>query len=83
MLEILILFFNGEERFSISYKMIQSLNNLFEDLKLINTTSEIKENIDHIVIPKVFANKVVKVETFIDKNILSNRKGIYISIQNF
>ncbi|MDQ0592904.1 endonuclease/exonuclease/phosphatase family metal-dependent hydrolase [Chryseobacterium ginsenosidimutans] len=47
----------------------------------MNATEEIDENIDHIVVPKTFGN-IEEAKVFVDKNILSDHKGIYISITN-
>ncbi|MBB6371985.1 endonuclease/exonuclease/phosphatase family protein [Chryseobacterium shigense] len=73
-------FRKAEEKFSINSKITKSLKNLFEDLNLINTTLEIKENIDHIIVPDTFKNNIIEVDTFINKDVLSDHKGVYISI---
>ncbi|GAA5096412.1 hypothetical protein GCM10023210_30140 [Chryseobacterium ginsengisoli] len=75
-------FKKSEENFSINSKITESLKDLFEELNLINTTSEIKENIDHIIIPNTFVQNIDEATSFVDKNILSDHKGIYISIHN-
>jgi exonuclease III len=75
-------FKKGEEHFSINSNTTESLKNLFEELNLINVTEEIDENIDHILIPKTFINKITEAKVFVDKDILSDHKGIYISINN-
>ena len=76
-------FKKGEERLSISSKTTESLKNLFADLKLKNITSEIKENIDHIVVPDVFANRTIETGIFADKNLISDHQGIFISVDHF
>ncbi|WP_326984987.1 hypothetical protein VUJ46_10800 [Chryseobacterium sp. MYb264] len=73
-------FRKGEESFSINSKTTKSLKDLFEDLNLINSTVEIEENIDHIIIPKAFMNNITETKTFVDKNLLSDHKGVFVSI---
>lgn len=75
-------FKKGEEKFSINLKTTESLINLFDDLKLINTTKEIDENIDHIIIPKSFVENNIEAKAFVDKDILSDHKGIYITLKS-
>jgi len=75
-------FKKGEGHFSINSNTTESLKNLFEELNLINVTEEIDENIDHVVIPKTFGNNIEEANFFVDKDILSDHKGIYISINN-
>lgn len=75
-------FKTSEEKFSINSETTKTLIDFFEDLNLINATKEIDENIDHIVIPKTFMNKLITSEAFVDKNILSDHKGIYISMSS-
>ncbi|MCS3871273.1 endonuclease/exonuclease/phosphatase family metal-dependent hydrolase [Chryseobacterium ginsenosidimutans] len=75
-------FKKGEEHFSINSNTTESLKNLFEELNLMNATEEIDENIDHIVVPKTFGNNIEEAKVFVDKDILSDHKGIYISINN-
>lgn len=72
-------FKKGEEKFSINSETTESLNLLFEELNLTNTTSEIDENIDHIIVPKTFAKNIIKAKTFVDKNIVSDHQGVYIT----
>lgn len=73
-------FKTAEEKFSINSKTTKALTDLFEDINLINATKEITENIDHIVIPKIFINNIFETGTFVDKNILSDHQGVYVSI---
>ena len=58
------------------------LNETFEKLKMKNLTSEIAENIDHIIISKEFMNnKKTKIETWnLDKK-LSDHIGICLTIE--
>ncbi|WP_294240109.1 hypothetical protein [uncultured Chryseobacterium sp.] len=72
-------FKKGEERFSVNTKTTAVLKELFEELNLVNVTSEIEENIDHIIIPKRFS-KNTEQGIFVDKNIVSDHKGIFISV---
>ena len=57
------------------------LNETFEKLKMENLTSEIAENVDHIIISKEFIkNKKIKIETWnLDKK-LSDHIGICLTI---
>ncbi|OAE90408.1 endonuclease/exonuclease/phosphatase family protein [Flavobacterium psychrophilum] len=57
------------------------LNETFEKLKMVNLTSEITENVDHIIISKEFIkNKKIEIETWnIDKK-LSDHIGICAKI---
>ncbi|MDN4013207.1 endonuclease/exonuclease/phosphatase family protein [Chryseobacterium gambrini] len=73
-------FRKGEEQFSINLKTTEALKNLFEELNIIPVTSEIKENIDHIIIPKVFSPNT-EFRIFVDKNVVSDHKGISISVK--
>ena len=46
------------------------------------TTQDIKENIDHIFLPKAIASKFqVLKDIFVEKNLLSDHQGIRISIK--
>jgi endonuclease/exonuclease/phosphatase family metal-dependent hydrolase len=75
-------FRKGEEKFSINSKTTKALTDLFDGLNLINATQEIKENIDHVVIPKTFVSNIIEVKSFVDKNIWSDHQGVFVSIQN-
>lgn len=65
-----------------SYYARNILNETFEKLKMENLTSEINENVDHIIISKEFIkNKKTKIETWnIDKK-LSDHIGICLTIE--
>ncbi|MFC3159240.1 Endonuclease/Exonuclease/phosphatase family protein [Chryseobacterium arachidis] len=76
-------FRKGEEQFTINLRTTESLQDLFEDLNLINTTSEIEENIDHLVIPKAFENNIIETGIFVDKDFISDHQGVFISIETF
>ena len=75
-------FRSGEEKFSISRKTTAGLTALFDDLQLINTTRQIRENIDHIVVPESFAGNIIEAGTFVDKYIVSDHQGIFIQFHN-
>lgn len=75
-------FRKGEERFSISSSTTETLKSLFKELNLINSTSEIEENIDHIIIPKGFSENT-ECRIFVDKNVVSDHKGVFISVEKF
>ena len=47
-----------KEDFKINKSTTDSLINIFEKLDLMNSTMNIKENIDHIIIPKLFENRL-------------------------
>lgn len=72
-------FKKGEENLCISSKTTADLKELFLDLKLINVTSEIQNNIDHIVIPEAFTNQFSDTGIFIEKDLISDHQGIFIS----
>ena len=76
-------FKKGEEKFSINPTLTEALKDLFEELNLTNTTEEIDENIDHIVIPKIFKNNIIEAKIFVDKDVLSDHQGVFISIKQF
>jgi len=65
-----------------SHKAKNTLNQTFERLEMENFTSEIEENVDHIIISKEFVkNKIIQIETWnLDKK-LSDHKGICITIK--
>lgn len=74
-------FKTGEERLSISSEITESLKDLFRDLSLTNISSEIEQNIDHIVIPENFANLTIETGVFAEKNMISDHQGIFISFK--
>ncbi len=73
-------FLEDEKYFTINSETTESLKSLFQKLNLTIATGEIKENIDHIVIPKFIGENLIEVETFVEKDVLSDHKGISISI---
>jgi len=75
-------FRKGEENFSINSKITKSFKDFFEDLNLINSTAEIEENIDHIIIPNTLMNNIIEGRPFVDKYILSDHKGVYITLNH-
>lgn len=70
----------SEKELTINSETTNSLENLFSELNLYNSTREIPKNIDHIIIPKSFQNKLNESQIFIEKNKLSDHQGVYISI---
>ena len=65
-----------------SHDAKNKLNSAFEKLKLKNLTSEIENNVDHIVISKSFVeNKKVKIETWNEDKQLSDHIGICVTIE--
>lgn len=73
-------FLEDEKYFTINSETTESLKALFQKLDLIITTGKIKENIDHIVIPKHLVENLIEVSTFVEKDVLSDHKGVFISI---
>lgn len=73
-------FLDDEKQFSISGKTTQSLQSLFKDLNLVNATENITQNIDHIIIPNLLTNNKIDTNVFVEKNMLSDHKGLFISI---
>lgn len=73
-------FIEEEKEFTINETTTKSLIHIFKQLNLFNSTQSIKENIDHIIIPKTFKNKLNESKIFIEKNQLSDHQGICISL---
>jgi endonuclease/exonuclease/phosphatase family metal-dependent hydrolase len=73
-------FRENEKQYCISGATTQALTTLFKDLDLIIPTNTLDENIDHIVIPKAFENKVISTNVFVNKDIVSDHKGVYITL---
>lgn len=69
-----------EKRFTINSETTNALKNLIEQLNLINVTSSIKENIDHIIVPKLLENNFVENKIFVEKNLLSDHFGVCITL---
>lgn len=74
-------FLENERNYSINKETTESLKILIEKLNLFNTTEIIAKNIDHIIIPKLLENRLIKSNVFIEKNILSDHQGIYIELK--
>ena len=73
-------FLDNEKQFSINIETTESLKSLFKDLNLINATENITQNIDQIVIPNFLANNLTDAKVFVEKDILSDHKGICVSL---
>ncbi len=73
-------FQKSEKDFTINPETTNSLKSLFSKLNLVNATEQIHENIDHIVIPKSLKNYLTENDLFIEKNVLSDHKGICIEL---
>jgi endonuclease/exonuclease/phosphatase family metal-dependent hydrolase len=73
-------FRENEKSFSINASTTQRLVSIFDDLILVIPTNVLAENIDHIIIPQPFDRKVIACKTFVEKNILSDHKGVYIEL---
>ena len=72
-------FLENERQFSINNDTTGSLKSLFKDLNLINTTENIKQNIDHIIIPNFLAKNLTDAKVFVEKDMLSDHHGIFVS----
>lgn len=73
-------FLEFEKNFIINTKTTELLKKLIEDLNLINVTKNISENIDHIIIPKKLENYLIESKVFVDKTVLSDHQGIFITL---
>ncbi|PZU91694.1 MAG: hypothetical protein DI529_00590 [Chryseobacterium sp.] len=73
-------FLENEKYFTINSETTESLKSLFQKLNLTIATGKIKENINHIVIPKFLGENLIEIKTFVEKEVLSDHKGISISI---
>jgi endonuclease/exonuclease/phosphatase family metal-dependent hydrolase len=74
-------FLEDEQSFQINSETTNQLKKLCTDCQLNPTTIQIKENIDHIFLPKRLAkNLKITSEIFIKKNELSDHKGIVVEI---
>lgn len=73
-------FLECEKDFIINTNTTESLKKLVEDLNLINVTKNISENIDHIIIPKKLENYLIESKLFLDKTVLSDHQGIFITL---
>ena len=73
-------FLENEKQFTINSEMTESLKTLFKELSLLNATENINENIDHIVIPNFLKKNLTDAEIFVEKEILSDHKGVFISL---
>lgn len=72
-------FLDDEKQFSINSETTESLKSLFKDLNLINATENIKQNIDYIIIPNFLGKNLTDAKVFVEKDILSDHKGICVS----
>lgn len=73
-------FLENEKLFAINASTKKSLEMLFESLNLTNATKDIRENIDHIIVPKSLKPYIINTNIFVEKNVLSDHKGIDISM---
>ncbi len=69
-----------EKQFTINPKITNALKTLFENLNLFNATENIIQNIDHIILPLSLQERLRKSKVFIEKEELSDHKGIYVEI---
>ena len=70
--------------FQINKDTTSVLIKLATDCNMDMTTADLKENIDHIFVPKGIAeNFNIEAKVFIEKGILSDHKGVSIEITHF
>jgi endonuclease/exonuclease/phosphatase family metal-dependent hydrolase len=74
-------FQENEKQFSINFETTESLRDLFESCNLVNTTDKLDKNIDHIIIPKHFQTNLIGNKVFVEKEILSDHKGVVITLK--
>lgn len=73
-------FLENEKYYCINSETTEALKSLFENLNLVNSTENIEKNIDHIVIPKFLVENITESKTFVEKDILSDHQGVFVSI---
>jgi len=73
-------FLENEKYYCINSETTEALKSLFENINLINSTINIEKNIDHIIIPKFLEDNITEAKTFVEKGILSDHKGVFVSI---
>ena len=73
-------FIENEKYYCINSETTEALKSLFENLNLVNSTEHIEKNIDHIVIPNFLVENITEAKTFVEKDILSDHPGIFVSI---
>jgi exonuclease III len=75
-------FLESEKCYSINSATTEALKTLFENLNLVNVTKDIKQNIDHIVIPKRFESSFKESNEFVAKDYLRDHKGVFITLSH-
>lgn len=73
-------FQENEKQFTINPKTTNALKTLFQNLNLFNATENIIQNIDHIILPLSLQERLRDGKAFIEKDQLSDHKGIYVEI---
>ncbi|MFY7729673.1 MAG: hypothetical protein ACOVRN_09170 [Flavobacterium sp.] len=73
-------FRENEKEYSINSTTTHVLTTLFEDIGLYVPTNALEQNIDNIVIPKSFINKLVDCDVFVDKNVVRDHQGVYVAL---
>lgn len=74
-------FQENEKEYTINEATTESLKLLFTKLNLVNATKQIEKNIDHIIIPKSLKDMIIGFNIFVEKDILSDHKGVYINLR--
>ena len=75
-------FLENEKEFTINSKTTNTLKKLFAELNLTNPTKNIEKNIDHIIIPKNIEKQIIENGVFVEKDVLSDHKGIFITLNS-
>lgn len=73
-------FRENEKQYCINAITNQALTALFDGLGLYVPTNALEQNIDHIVIPKSFNNKTTECDVFVEKDMVSDHKGVFINL---
>lgn len=74
-------FKKNEKNLQINSETTVKLEKLFENLDLFNATASIKQNIDHIIIPKSLKKYLIESDEFVEKDVLSDHKGVFINLE--
>lgn len=73
-------FLESEKYYSINSATTEALKTLFKKLNLVVATENIKQNIDHIVIPQKFKSCIKESDEFVTKDYLSDHQGVFITM---
>lgn len=73
-------FIKSEANYTINKSTTERLENLFKKHQLIIATKQLPQNIDHIIIPSHLDFERIDAKVFIEKNKLSDHKGIAVHL---